>query len=60
MNQEQTRELIFSLAWYDCSNYHHSRVEEVLKRAFPGVDFSQLLARFEECRTKPPGEGCPR
>ena len=60
MNEEQARELIFSLGWYDCSNYHHTRVLELLKRSFPERDFSQALAQFEECRAKPAGEGCPR
>ena len=60
MNEEQARELIFSLGWYDCSNYHHGRAEEILRDSFPECDFSQTLEEFEKCRTKPPGEGNPR
>lgn len=60
VSESAMKELLFSLAWYDCSNYHRCRSEEILREAFPECDFSLALEEFEKCRTKPPGEGNPR
>jgi len=60
MTEEMMKELLFSLAWYDCSNYHNTNAREILARAFPGADFKRALDEFNECKTAPPGEGCPR
>jgi hypothetical protein len=42
----QIKELISSLAWYDCSNYHSENVKRILSTAFPGHDFTQDLDLF--------------
>jgi len=60
MTPDTLKELLFSLAWYDCSSYHHNNAKEILSREFPGADFSRALEEVERCKTKPPGEGCPR
>lgn len=60
MNHEQMKELLFSLSWCDASSYHGDNVIAILGKAFPGVDFSVELEKFFECKTMPPGPGCPR
>ena len=60
MTEEMMKELLFSLAWYDCSNYHHRNAQEILARAFPESDFHRALEEFIKFKTAPPGEGCPR
>ena len=60
MTEDMMEELLFSLAWYDCSAYHSTNAREILERAFPGVDFKKALEEFKRCKTAPPGEGNPR
>lgn len=60
LTSERMKELIFSLAWYDASSYHFTNTKSILQEAYPGVDFSYVLGEFIKCKTKPPGEGCPR
>jgi len=60
MTEETMKELLFSLAWYDCSCYHNSNTRQILKQQFPETDFTSILIEFEKFRTMPPNEGCPR
>ena len=60
MDKETFEQLLFSLAWYDASAYHHRNVKDILAKHFPGVDFSAALDEFERCKAMPPGPGCPR
>lgn len=60
MTEEKMKELLFSLAWYDASCYHNNNAKEILSNEYPDADFTEALAVFEECKTMPPGEGCPR
>jgi hypothetical protein len=60
MNESDIKELIFSLAWYDCSAHHNRNVKDILAREFPGADFSTSLEEFDKCKNMPPGPGCPR
>ena len=58
--EDTMKDLLFSLAWLDCSAYHSSNVNSILARAFPGVDFKSSLNDFVCCKNMPPGKGCPR
>ena len=60
MNEETMKELLFSLAWYDASNYHFQNAQRILKESYPNADFGRSLDEFLKCKTMPPGEGCPR
>ncbi len=60
MTEEKMKELLFSLAWYDCSCYHNLNVKEILAQEFPGADFTAALDEFIKCKTMPPGPGNPR
>ena len=60
MTEELMKELLFSLAWYDASAYHHRNAEEILARAFPGSNFKAALDEFVLCKTMSLGKGCPR
>jgi hypothetical protein len=60
MTEDKMKELLFSLAWYDCSCHHKLNAKDILAREFPDADFASSLAEFEKCKTMPPGDGCPR
>lgn len=60
MSELEMKELIFSLAWFDASAYHNENAREILRRAYPESDFSDCLMEFLKCKTKPPGDWCPR
>lgn len=47
MNEEQTKQLIAYLAWYDCSSYYNRSVKEILKECFPDSDFTECLETFK-------------
>lgn len=60
MSEEDIRELISSLAWYDCSAYHVSNVKRILHKHYSDSDFDDVLELFRSNVTMTPGEGCPR
>ena len=60
MTEEKMKELLFSLAWYDASCYHHNNAKAILATEFPGADFAAALDEFVKCKTMPPGQGNPR
>jgi hypothetical protein len=60
MTPEKMKELLFSLAWYDCSCHHHNNVRAILADEFPNIDFDESLKEFTKCVTMAPGKGCPR
>jgi hypothetical protein len=59
MNEEQTKQLIAQLAWYDCSAVYNQSVKELLKECFPDSDFTGYLETFKEDIRKK-GKGSPR
>lgn len=59
MNEEQTKQLIAHLAWYDCSAVYNQSVKELLKECFPDSDFTGYLETFKEDIRKK-GIGSPR
>lgn len=60
MTESQMKELLWSLAWYDCSCYHSINAKEILKQAYPESDFGSVLEEFRKAKTLAPQEGCPR
>ena len=51
MTEETMKELIFSLAWYDASNYHYQNARRILDEHYPGADFSRSLEEFIKYKT---------
>jgi hypothetical protein len=60
MNEEQMKELLFSLAWCPFSRYHNENVHEILKKAFPQGDFESSIQEFKEIYLSPPQSGSPK
>ena len=59
MNEEQTKQLISQLAWYDCSACYNQSVKALLKECFPDSDFTEYLETFKKDAHKK-GKGSPR
>lgn len=54
------KDLLFSLAWNDCSAYHAQNVKNILKKECPDIDFTEELKLFYENKLMHNKKGCPR